>query len=172
MVENAIIAPSESLENLLSLDHRRLDTILAAAKQSLHAGDIARGFERFAEFREGLERHIAAEEEVAFPAFEALAGASACGPTNVMRAEHREIRRLMAEIASDLERGGEGRHTTPLAALTARIYAHNGKEERILYPAMDQTVRDAGALEELVRRISSVLRRPTGCDPLDVEHPS
>jgi hypothetical protein len=38
----------------------------------------------------------------------------------------------MAEVTSNLERGGDEWHTTPLAALTARVYAHNRKEERIL----------------------------------------
>jgi hemerythrin-like domain-containing protein len=156
MSESGITAPPECLTHLLSLDHRRLDAILAAAKQSLHSGDIVRGFARFSEFRDGLERHIAAEEEVLFPMFEALTGGAGGGPTHVMRLEHREIRRLMGEIASELERHGGDGHTTPLAALTARIYAHNGKEERILYPAMDQAARDADALEALLRRIRAL----------------
>ena len=156
MVDYGITAPLESLTHLLSLDHRRLDAILAAAKQSLHAGDIARGFARFSEFRNGLERHIAAEEEVLFPVFEALIGGPGNGPTHVMRLEHSEIRRLMAEIASELERGGDEEHTTPLAALTARIYAHNGKEERILYPAMDRSVRAADALEALLLQLRTL----------------
>jgi len=46
---------------------------------------------------------------------------------------------------------------TPLGALTARIYAHNGKEERILYPATDKAARDADALEALVQRIRPAL---------------
>jgi hypothetical protein len=73
-----------------------------------------------------------------------------------MRLEHSEIRRLMAEIASELERGGDEEHTTPLAALTARIYAHNGKEERILYPAMDRSVRAADALEALLLQLRTL----------------
>jgi iron-sulfur cluster repair protein YtfE (RIC family) len=153
MVQNGITSPLESVTHLLSLDHRRLDAILAAAKQSLRVGDVARGLARFSEFRDGLERHIAAEEEVLFPVFDALTGATGGGPTHVMRVEHSEIRRLMAEVAFELERGGDQGHTTPLPALTARIYAHNGKEERILYPAIDQAARDANALEEVVRRI-------------------
>lgn len=156
MVENAVTAPPDSLTHLLSSDHRRLDAILAAAKQSLQTGDIARAFAQFSEFRDGLERHIAAEEEVLFPAFEALTGGASGGPTHVMRLEHSEMRGLMAEIASGLERGGDDGHTTPLAALTARIYAHNGKEERILYPAMERAALGATVLAELVRRIGAV----------------
>lgn len=152
MADEALAAPAASVAQLLRLDHHRLDAVLAAAKQSLRAGDVARARARFAEFREGLERHIAAEEEVLFPAFEALTGGAGGGPTRVMRSEHGELRKLMDEIAAGLEGGAEG-HTTPLAALTARIYAHNGKEERILYPALDRVARDAGTLEALVDRI-------------------
>jgi iron-sulfur cluster repair protein YtfE (RIC family) len=153
MAEDALDAPRESLTHLLRLDHHRLDAVLAAAKQALRAGDLARARARFSEFREGLERHIAAEEEVLFPAFEALTGAAGGGPTHVMRSEHGELRRLMAEVASGLEGGGGEGHTTPLAALTARIYAHNGKEERILYPALDRAAGEAGALQALVDRL-------------------
>jgi hypothetical protein len=63
----------------------------------------------------------------------------------------------MAEIAGALEGAGGSAHAAPLASLTARIYAHNGKEERILYPATDQAARDAGALEDLVRRVRAFL---------------
>jgi iron-sulfur cluster repair protein YtfE (RIC family) len=143
---------AESVTQIFGLDHRRLDAIFAAAKQSLHAGNMRAGIARFSEFRDGLERHIVAEETVLFPLFETITG-SADGPTRVMRLEHEEIRRLLVEIASKLERnGGEGL-MTPLAALTARIYAHNGKEERILYPWVDRAARDAGESEALLRRV-------------------
>jgi iron-sulfur cluster repair protein YtfE (RIC family) len=151
------LAHPESLTHLLGLDHKRLDALLASAKQALHAGDVARATARFAEFREGLERHIALEEEILFPAFEASTGASGAGPTHVMRGEHSELRRLMAEIAGALERGGDEGRTTPLAALTARIYAHNGKEERILYPAMDRAAVGVDALEAWVDRVRARL---------------
>ncbi len=157
MVEDEITAAS-SVSELLGRDHRRLDSMLADAKRWLVAGDLPRASARFAEFRDGLEHHIAAEEEVLFPAFETLTGGAGGGPTHVMRLEHAEIRRLMAEVASNLERGDGERHaTTPLAALTARIYAHNGKEERILYPAIEQAAREADALEALLRRTLSAL---------------
>ena len=104
-------------------------------------------------FREGLERHIEVEEQVLFPVFEELSGAAHGGPTAVMRAEHTDLRKLMAEVAGVLEMGGAEGLTTPLAALTARIYAHNGKEERILYPMTDRLAREAGTLDDLVSRL-------------------
>jgi iron-sulfur cluster repair protein YtfE (RIC family) len=155
MLEHEIPTAPEGLTQLLGLDHRRLDGILADAKRRLVAGDLARARVRFAEFRSGLEHHILVEEEIVFPAFEALCGPAAGEPTRVMRAEHVEIRRLMAEVAASLERGSVDGRTTPLAALTARIYAHNGKEERILYPAADRVAAEAGASEALVARVMS-----------------
>jgi iron-sulfur cluster repair protein YtfE (RIC family) len=155
MVEQRVEAASDGVTGVLGLDHRRLDAILADAKHALAAGDFALASARFAVFRDSLARHIVVEEEIVFPAFESLAGPSAGGPTQVMRAEHRELRRLMAEIAASLARGGDEERATPLAALTARIYAHNGKEERILYPLVDRVAREAGALDSLVARVRS-----------------
>jgi iron-sulfur cluster repair protein YtfE (RIC family) len=155
MVEHGTTAAPASVTQLLGLDHRRLDAILADAKRWLAAGDLPRASSRFSEFRDGLEHHIAAEEEILFPAFEALTGAAGGGPTRVMRLEHAEIQSLMDEVASSLERGGDASHTTPLAALTARVYAHNGKEERILYPAADRVARDTLVLKQLMRRLQA-----------------
>lgn len=153
MAENEASAPRPSVTQILSRDHRRLDAVLAAAKQALFAGDVPGGRARFSEFRSGLERHIQAEEEVAFPAFEAVSGGADGGPTAVMRHEHVELRSLMGDVAAELEPEGKQAYTTPLAALTARLFAHNGKEERILYPMMDRAALDSGTIEELIRRI-------------------
>jgi hypothetical protein len=61
----------------------------------------------------------------------------------------------MAEVASSLERPNEEGCATPLAALTARVQARNGKEERVLYRAADRVARKGGALEALVARVLS-----------------
>ena len=143
----------EPLAQRFTEDHRRLDTILAAAKHALRAGDVALAAARFADFRAGLERHIVAEEEILFPVFESHVGRAGCGPTQVMRLEHAELRALMAEVAAGLAGGGGGdARAMPLAALTARIYAHNGKEERILYPAIERAARETDAFEGLLER--------------------
>ncbi len=145
--------PADCVTALLGVDHRRLDTVLADAKRSLAAGEVAAARARFGEFRAGLEHHIEAEEQILFPVFEDMIGAAQGGPTAVMRAEHGELRRLMAEVARGLDAVPEEGLTTPLAALTARIYAHNGKEERILYPMTDRLAREAGTLDELMLRL-------------------
>lgn len=141
-----------TVTELLGADHRRLDALLADAKRALAAGEPARARPLFTAFHEGLERHIVAEEEILFPTFEELTGMVG-GPTQVMRSEHVDIRKLLEEIAERLEQGSEGGYTTPLASLTALLYAHNGKEERILYPATDRAASGAGRLEALLAKI-------------------
>lgn len=146
-------AQADCVIELLGADHGRLDVIFADVKRTLADGDVAAARVRFGEFCEGLEHHIEAEEQVLFPVFEEMAGAAQGGPTAVMRAEHLELKKLMAEVACGLETVPEEGLTTPLAALTARIYAHNGKEERILYPTTDRLAREAGTLDELMSRL-------------------
>jgi iron-sulfur cluster repair protein YtfE (RIC family) len=145
-------AGADTVTAILGQDHRRLDGLLADAKRALTAGERPRAAALFAAFRDGLERHIVAEEEVLFPAFEALTGITT-GPTRVMRAEHADIRAYLAEVANRLAAGGGEGLATPLASLTALLYAHNGKEERILYPATDRAAGAAGTLAALVARI-------------------
>jgi regulator of cell morphogenesis and NO signaling len=146
------IAPPDCVTGVLGSDHDRLDALLAEAKRLL-AEDPTRAAACFAAFRSGLERHIAAEEEVLFSAFETLTGIPGGGPTHVMRLEHAEIRGLLAEVGSRLERGDGARPTSLLGDLTALLLAHNGKEDRILYPACDRAARQAGRLDTLVQAL-------------------
>jgi iron-sulfur cluster repair protein YtfE (RIC family) len=155
MSDLAHLPKAESVTQLLVDDHRRLDDLLADAKRALAAADARTAAALFAEFRDGLEAHIVAEEHVLFPLFEELTGTSGGGPTHVMRMEHADIRKLLAEISAGLTRAAAAPAdlATPLAHLTALLTAHNGKEERILYPASDRAARASGQLEELLVRL-------------------
>ncbi len=143
---------ARGINETLSWDHDRLDDLEAAAFHARAAGDLAAAFDLYSEFALGLRRHIGFEEDLLFPAFEAGSGMPAtAGPTAVMRAEHREILRLLEEIEV-----GIGDAAAPVASLRASFHAvlgeHNVKEEQVLYPAVDQLLQDDGA-DALVRRI-------------------
>jgi len=146
----------DSVTALLGADHDRLDAILANVKKGLREGDRGAAASDFAAFREGLERHIVAEEEVLFPVFEEHTGVRDAGPTAVMRMEHVQIRELLAELAALLGGDGSESHTTPMASLTALLAAHNGKEERILYPMIDSALGDEASRRGLVDRIQAL----------------
>ena len=149
-------ASGDTVSELLGEDHRRLDAVLGDAKRRLREGAAGAAAERFAAFRAGLERHIEVEERDLFPAFEERTGMRGAGPTEVMRAEHREIQRLLGEIAAALAREGSPDCTALFGALTGVLLAHNGKEEKILYPMSDRVLEDSPARAEILRRIRAL----------------
>ncbi|HEX4824225.1 MAG TPA: hemerythrin domain-containing protein [Candidatus Polarisedimenticolaceae bacterium] len=117
------------LTEALASDHERLDDLERRAFEARAAGDTARAARLFADFARGLRRHIAFEEGVLFPAFEARSPFPPReGPTEVMRLEHRQIEALL-----DRASNAEGR-----APLLALLDAHNTKEEAVLYPFTDR----------------------------------
>ncbi len=143
---------ARGINEALSWDHDRLDALESAAFRAREAGDLASAFDLYAEFAVGLRRHIGFEEDLLFPAFEAGAGMPpTAGPTAVMRAEHREILRLLEEIEM-----GIGDAAAPVAALRASFHdvlgEHNSKEEHVLYPGVDGLLGGDGA-SALVKRI-------------------
>jgi len=70
-----------------------------------------------------------------------VVGESAACVADLLGVDHREVDAVLA----DLKR--------LLAALTARIYADNGKEERVLYPMTDRLAREEGTLDDLMGRL-------------------
>ncbi len=136
----------------LSWDHDRLDALELAAFRARANGDLQSAFDLYADFAAGLNRHIAFEESIVFPAFEDRAGLPAsAGPTAMMRAEHRQIRALLNQID-----GGIGDAASSVEEVRrdflALLAEHNLKEERVLYPTVDRLM----GLEEADRLVRQV----------------
>jgi len=68
----------------LTADHRRLDAIVPEVEGAAKAGRPDDAASAFARFAEGLDRHIHAEEDLLFPAFEEAMG-FAGGPNRSSR---------------------------------------------------------------------------------------
>lgn len=139
----------------LETDHRRLEAILDAVEAAVGAGDFRRAGERFSEFTCGLSRHIVMEEEILFPVFEHATGI-ASGPTQVMRMEHVEIKRLMAEARESIGATDAERFGTCVEALRGVLGEHNVKEEQILYPATDRAAGGDRERDDIVKRMQAV----------------
>jgi iron-sulfur cluster repair protein YtfE (RIC family) len=121
-------------------DHDRLDGLFKQF-QSLKRSDFAKAKEAFKEFKFGLQRHIVWEEDLLFPLWEEKTGMSEGGPTAVMRREHRligdcleAIHQKVAEESPDSDREEQ--------TLLELLGNHNMKEERVLYPAIDNVTSD------------------------------
>jgi hemerythrin-like domain-containing protein len=135
------VTESDSVTEHLQADHRRLDGILAEAQQLAGAGDYPRAAARFAEFSSGLDRHIDLEEQILFPTFESATGMRG-GPTQVMRAEHVQIRDSMRTATDALAREEDEVLGEAVHELTETLSAHNMKEEHMLYPMTDRVIGD------------------------------
>lgn len=127
-----------SIAEFFEQDHDRLDALFQSF-QTLRRHDFAKAKEAFKEFKFGLQRHIVWEEELLFPLWEEKTGMSEGGPTFVMRTEHRQIGEQLEAIHRKVaEENPESDQED--AALLKLLGSHNLKEERVLYPSIDQAV--------------------------------
>ena len=140
------------VDEYLTWDHNRLDVILDEAIALFDEGSFDEAQKRYADFVCGLERHIAIEEDIVFPVFDARAHGG--GPTEVMRFEHGHIREAMAAIASVLPKKDDKAFGAAIEQLVSVLGEHNAKEERVLYPMIDRMSNEQER-NELVRRMQA-----------------
>ncbi len=127
-----------TITDVFEEDHDRLDALFQSF-QTLKRHDVVKAQEAFKEFKFGLQRHIVWEEELLFPLWEEKTGMSEGGPTFVMRAEHRQIGDQLEAIHQKIaEQNPESDQEE--ASLLKFLGAHNLKEERVLYPSIDQLI--------------------------------
>lgn len=156
MSQSARVKPVQAFDSVtayLSWDHDRLDAILSDTTVMVDDGELERAEHTFHDFHDGLRRHIRLEEELLFPAFERATGIVG-GPTAVMRAEHVEILKALAQMVDALDRGDPASFHDGHRMMGNVMGSHNIKEEHILYPGTDNalTAEQRRALvEQLVR---------------------
>lgn len=145
------IRVTTSIGDFMVSDHRRCDDALARAAQAGATGDWSAASAAFEAFHGAITRHIAAEEDVLFPAFERATGRSSIGgPTEIMRVEHEQLRELFDWMRDVLASREAALYRELHEALFALLLQHNVKEERMMYPMLDRAL--AGQTDELVRR--------------------
>ena len=141
-------------------DHERLDGLFLQFQAS-QKDNPSQAKEYFRDFKSGLERHIAWEEELLFPLFEKTTGMSEGGPTAVMRYEHEGLRETLRNIHSKVQ---SDRFDTQAESviLMAVLCEHNRKEENILYPMIDHmtTAKDR---EEIFSRMKDFPDKHSCC---------
>lgn len=116
-------------------DHDRLDGLFKTF-QGLKRTDFGKAREAFVDFQSGLKRHIIWEEEILFPLFEQKTGMKTAGPTEVMRREHQQILSIL-ECLHQKVRAQEPDCDHDESVLLSVLSMHNMKEEKILYPAIE-----------------------------------
>ena len=120
--------------------HRQCDDAFAKV-ENLVAGNDWSNPAAFDEFFAIMTKHFKAEEDVLFVAIEKKMGGP-IGPTQVMRQEHQQMSVLMERMKDAF--AAKDQKTFLSASDTWMIIAqqHNMKEEEILYPMMDEALRE------------------------------
>jgi iron-sulfur cluster repair protein YtfE (RIC family) len=129
------------LTDILTDEHRDCDAQFARAEAAASDGDLDAARPAHAAFAAAMELHLAAEETVLFPAFEARTGMTG-GPTMVMRMEHQQIRGMLAQMQQALDAGELDDYLGLAETLNILIQQHNMKEEQMLYPLCDRALAD------------------------------
>jgi hemerythrin-like domain-containing protein len=122
-----------NLAEYFTHDHRACDLGWADVEAAADAGDTPAMAAHWQTFQNRLLRHLAMEEQLMFPAFEAATGMTA-GPTQVMRMEHEQMRGVLAQMSAAVERGDAEELVDQGDTLNILIQQHNMKEEGMLYP--------------------------------------
>ena len=117
----------------LSRDHDRLDALLAQIYEHASKGDLVAAGGPFAEFADGLVRHMRIEEQSLFGEFERRTGMLS-GPTQVLRTEHRALEHALDRMRAALAAADAEVFVRGHDDLVEILVAHHLKEEEVLYP--------------------------------------
>lgn len=141
------------IHNYLKKGHQHCDEDFVATENLVAESRWPEADNAFSQFVRGMERHFKQEEEIFFPAFEEATGMAA-GPTQVMRAEHRDMRQAMADMEAALAARDRDDYLGRAETLLMLLQQHNLKEEHILYRMADQAM--AGEAAALIDRMETV----------------
>jgi iron-sulfur cluster repair protein YtfE (RIC family) len=142
-----------TITDFLGSDHRACDDLFASAEAAVAQNNWDSARSLFERFQAAMAHHLAMEEEVLFPAFEARTGMS-MGPTEVMRSEHAQMRGLLQEMAGAVTNADQNRYLGLSETLNMLMQQHNLKEENMLYPMSDQVL--GGERDSLIRAMEAV----------------
>lgn len=147
------MSEQKTISGFYEQDHDRLDELFKTF-QNVKRSDFAKAKEAFKEFKFGLQRHIVWEEDLLFPLWEEKTGISEGGPTFVMRHEHRQIGQLLEAIHQKVADQNPDSDQEEQALLNL-LGSHNMKEERVLYPSIDQ-VTSGGERETVFGSMNNI----------------
>ena len=127
---------SDNIKAFLTQDHRACDEEFANMENAISSDDWEKGEECFDTFITDLFHHFDMEEQVMFIAFEEKTGMTG-GPTQVMRMEHDQMRNVISQMRSDIERKNKDHFFGLSESLMMLMQQHNMKEEQMLYAMAD-----------------------------------
>ena len=149
-----------STDNWLVHEHSLYEDLLGECKEAAEIEDWGTVNRAVHELVTHLNRHMALEEEVLYPAYESATHAPQ-GPTAALREEHAGIVRLIQDMARVIKTMDSDHVLECLAHLESQMIKHHEKEEDIFLPMASHilnTSRDE-LLSKLAEFDASKLKR-------------
>jgi len=122
-----------TLAETLRADHARIDDLLTELQHFLRVGALAKADRRFSALFETLSRHMAAEEELLFPAMLRMTEAVARAVPRML-AEHGDLRALLPELQAALAKQDVLASEAVLPPVRRSLARHHEDEEHLVYP--------------------------------------
>ena len=126
----------ESIADLLGHEHRTAERRLRRVREKISAGDLPAASAALDIVEKSIAEHMVAEERTLFPVLNAFSGGRAESAIEILRHEHAELRRLLAELRAGL--GSPATALPPLAELRRLFASHHRREEELCYPLGDE----------------------------------
>ncbi len=139
-----------STDNWLVHEHALYEDLLARSQGAADTEDWETVDRVISELVTHLKRHMALEEEVLYPAFEATPHAPQ-GPTRALRDEHGNIVRLIRDTARVIRTRDSDHVHECLVELERLMIKHHEKEEDIFLPMASHILN--ASRDELLRRL-------------------
>ncbi|PHR57519.1 MAG: hemerythrin HHE cation-binding protein [Arcobacter sp.] len=140
------------IKEFLTNDHRECDEVFAQMEEAVANGSED-SISKFESFHTSMIHHFDMEEKVMFPAFEKKIGMTE-GPTQVMRNEHEQMRRIMTQMVEAIGSKDNERFFGLSETLMMLTQQHNMKEEQMLYTMAEQHLGTQG--EAIVEEMQAV----------------
>jgi iron-sulfur cluster repair protein YtfE (RIC family) len=140
-----------STNNWLIHEHSLYENLLSQCTEAVEIEDWKTANLLFKKLVTHLKRHMALEEEVLYPAYEAATHAPQ-GPTSALREEHDHIVRLIMDMTRVIKTRDSDYVLECLAHLEKQMIKHHEKEEDIFLP-MASHILDAKR-EEISRQLA------------------
>ena len=140
----------DTIPRFMTAQHRHCDDSFIATESSVSASNWIQAGSQWSIFTTDLECHLQQEETILFPAFEQATGMT-MGPTQVMRAEHAQMRQLVAEMTQVLSAQNKEQFLGLSETLMILMQQHNMKEEQMLYPMTQAHLPDADTVLQQVK---------------------
>lgn len=128
-----------TISHYLTNEHKECDNLFVIAEESVNEGAWDKASQEWNAFQKMTLAHFMKEEEILFPLFEEKTGMS-CGPTEVMRMEHTQIRGIIEQMNYSMQEHNSERFLGLCETFMMLLQQHNMKEEQILYTMSDRAL--------------------------------